>query len=662
MSRGNPVSAEILQISSESESLPKDIDKLVTQIKEVDTDMTGWLKRQQNLVKLRVGERPRAKGPWKGSSNISIPLTDGLIRRWKPGITSLIFDAENVGSFMAQGPEDMPHTDEAQHFFTWLYREHMDTTFDVVRLADTIAWHGHAYTREGWDYRTQRSARVLEVDRLFPDGVRQTLDTIKQAQMEQNGETLEDEEIIIEILSDEYDMDQDDPQDEAVLMEASDLILQDAEYVKLTFRRVVCDKPSWKVINPVNVIVPQDQDPEKAEFFTIIHDFCEDEMRALGVDGHLERGRVEEFIGESQKTMNATGDAGGENMRDEIRQILNRRANSTQPRHANKVDKFRVWEIYCNLDIERTGERSRCVLWYAPGTDTILGLLDFVYPFDTWPITYYPFEAAGRPIDNRGIADMAQTFQKLVNAYHNQRIDAAQIMLAPVLQKKIMSGGYKNAIKWQPGAIIPVLSTGDIQPIVQDLRILAALTQEEQSSQRLAESYVGVFDSSLTNMNESRERRTATEVGAIQNMSNSIFGLDAAIFQASFSRSLQKLWQLYLDLGDDEMYYRVQGQQLPRLAKKSEIGRAYDIKAAGTPANTNKNIQLNHLSQAMQLVFNPLVLQSGRVDFAALIERFLRVLDLNLAKSVIRPPEEAAAVQTVLQAGEAATGEKQPPM
>jgi len=662
--RGNPIGAQKLLLQT-SEDLEKQTRELIAKIREVDTDLLGWLRKQKNLTQLRLGVRDRRRGPWKGSSNISVPLIDGVIRRWKPGIASLVLDADPIAYMRPQGPEDIDSARQAEQFMTYLMRERIKATYPVLQLVDTIAWRGHAYTRENWLYQTEREARIINVAEIFGDIQEFVLQTQK-AIAEQGGDDIPDaEDIVIEKLSAEYDLDQDNPVEDAVLQDAANLILNGEDYVKIVYRTITEDRPSWQVIDPINVITPQDQDPENGEFFCIIHSMSEDEIRALGVDGYLDRGAVEDMLAKLKGKQTANDNSISDSQRETIRDVRNRQAGTT-PNSQSKnsgVSEYTIWEIYAKLDADGDGERERVVLWYSPATENVLGILDFVFPFRMWPVTYYPFEAAARPIDNRGIGDMLRSFQRLVNSYHNARIDASQLLLAPVFQRRATAGNYSKSFKFRPGAVMPVQNVGDFSQIQTDLRPLSGLIAEEQSNRRDAETYVGVFDSSLTNISNSSERRTATEVNAVQGLSSSIFGLDAKIFQVAFSRSLTKLWKLQMDFGEAELTFRVLGEELPVQVARFEIDKDYDIVASGTPSNTNRVLQLNTLQQAMQVVMsNPLILQSGRIDFAKLTERWLQLLDNNIAKEVIRPAEEAAAVQQLMQAAESVTGEQAPPL
>jgi hypothetical protein len=672
LSRGNPISIEVLQVAQaiDDVELMKQIKELILDIRATDQELIGWLQKQAELVRIRLGSRKGRNIPWKNASNINVPLIDGIIRRWRPGVASLVLDAEPVAFFTAQSPSDFEAARSAEKFFTYLVLTYMESTYPVIQLVDLVAWRGHAYTREGWKYETSREARVVPIAHLFPNGLTQTVQQMQQqaARTQQDPPTAED--IVMTALESEYQLDRQDEREGPMLLAAVTRILAGQEYIKLVYRKVAIDRPDWAPIDPLNVIVPQNQNPEKADFFCQIHHMTRDQLKAMAIDGHLPAGRVDKLLkGISGDSEAAAGVPTTDGMRDRIQDIMDRvagrsrRANTRQ----GKIGKIIIWEIFARLDINGDGERERCIVWYAPGGKSdgsdpiegqVLAVLDYPYPFDTWPITLYPFEAAARPIDNRGIADMLRPLQKVVTAFHNARIDASQIVLAPVLLMRVSGGNYRKSIKWQPGSVIPVASTQDILPLTQNLAILAGLLQEEQVNQRLAETYVGVFDATLTNLQQRGERRTAAEVNAIQGISSNIFGLDAKIFQVALSKSFTKLWQLYVDLGPTELFFRVTEEELPRIARKHEINRSYDIRAAGTPANTNRSFQISALERIMSSPLTLPLMQAGRLDGAELFRQWVQLVDYNVAKRIIRSEEEGANVQLVLEAAQQAAEQR----
>jgi hypothetical protein len=670
--RTNPLSIEAIGEIPVEANIPDQLEKLVLAIKDADEDREDWLNKQLKLTKLRFGIRQERNIPWKNASNISIPLMDSTIRKWRPGISSLVLDADPIAYMTPQEASDFEPARLVEPFFTWLVVTHMQIAPEVIELVDLIASRGHAYSREGWKYRTHRRARVVNARSIWPGGVREETEAELQALAAQGVTELPSmEQLVAARLAEEYGLVVNDPVEGPMLFEAALQLLGGAEFVRVTYREVREDRPDWTALDPINVIAPPDEDPEQAAFVCILHDMTRDkvaEMSESGIFNTMQAANTIDRMVSASDTANSRDGVESQagSTRESILDVMNVKAGLATESSRRSRKTTPIWEIFCHLQLQPGTTRVRCVGWYAPEFKIWLALTEFVLPFDVWPITPYRFNRDGRRmLDTRGICEMLVDFQRITNAQHNARLDAAQILLSPVFKVKASGEAADGpAINWRPGGKIPLRNPEkDLIPLVHDLRLLGELLQEEQVSQRLAETYVGTFDSTLTNLEQSRERRTAREVSAIQEIAGSIFGLDAKLFQVQFSRSLNKLWQLYEEYGQEELFFRVAGEEKPRLARKSEISKNYDIVAAGTPANTNRALVIDNIERVMPILLNPQIMGTGVVDVGELIRAWLTTVDFKLSKKVIRSPEQAAAVQRILQAAQIAseqTGQEAP--
>ena len=109
-------------------------------------------------------------------------------------------------------------------------------------------------------------------------------------------------------------------------------------------------------------------------------------------------------------------------------------------------------------------------------------------------------------------------------------------------------------------------------------------------------------------------------------------------------------------LSPEEIFFRVQGEPQPQLAKKSEMNFDFDIHPAGTPSSTNKQFLLANMERLL-----PLVIQAagtGLFDVNAFITTYFELIDRKIAKLVVRTPEQTKAAQAVMQAAQAETGEE----
>lgn len=658
IARKNPLHLDVVSTRL-SPDIQTELRELNEMIDEADEAQSGWIDKQVQLEKLRMGHREPRNIPWDGCSNISVPVIDGIIRRARPGHASLILDANPIATFESQEANDIDPAREIEPWFTWLFRKHMKTAREAVLLIDYIFSRGHAYTHEGWDYQTAKSVRIVHVDAIFGD--LETFLAEAEAAAQAQNQTFNPGDAIVDKLADEYDLSK-EGSELVVLVQAAQKILAGEKFVRIFYREVDVDRPLWQAIDAINVIKPVDQPASSADFFTIVHQIGTDRLQRMARDGVLDPEAVKELRAKIRtNTDDLNREYGGVkamNARDMIRNIRDGKADVEMTGKKTRKPKAVVFQTYCWIDIDGDGVAERCVYWYAPEQKLTLALYEYPLPFDEWPITEFWYSNdLPRAHDQRGIPEMIAPFQKLVNAYHNAWVDATTIQLAPMFKQRVLEGDTAPTIEWRPGGILPFTgNVDDIQPVAHDLRVLGELLRAENVNQAHAENYIGIFDASIRNVTARNERRTATEVATIQNLSDSIFGLDAKLFQEAFSKSLNKIFQLWIEFGPPEIFFRVEGREMPLTMTRAELDKNYDISASGTPANTQRAILLRNIEQIL-----PLALQageSGLIDIGELFKQYFRLIEFPLAEKIIRDTEEGAVAQTVLQAFNQLTGQQ----
>jgi hypothetical protein len=663
ITRGNPLGiAATGQITVDLEAQVKDLHE---RIRAAEEDRHSWLRKQRIILEQRRGIRPSKVIPWKGSNNDSIPLTDGVIRRWKPNIVSLVMDSDPVAHFFATKPDDVDAAKSAEAFYNWKFRSLPQVLSTLNELADLIAQHGMAYTRQGWLYSTDRKARIVRTAALFPGGIQAATDQINQqiqaqnaallaAQQDPNQQVPPDaqqqpllgpEEYARLVLIQQYNLDDNDP----TLPEAIQAVLNGAEYIKIFYAEVIEDRPEWRALSPLDVVIPvRARTDVITDFIAIVHRLSKDDILRKVRDGVFQPAPAQDVIERMRSNVQSFTDI-------EATAFDGRSASArVQIAHAlNEVEGIKkktslddpyepIWEIYCKLDIDGDNILERVIMWYHPETAQILSVIEYPMPFHEWPITKFEFEhTSDRPYQSRGVAELLSTFQKLTNKLHNSRLDAIQVLLSPMLKLRASNKQMGRNIRYRPGTIIPLQDVNDLQPLIQDFRSLGQFLQEENFTKQLAEQYIGVFDSSVLQAQRS-ERRTATEVESVMSQISQIFTGDAGLFQQAMAQVHRHLWYLWLDFGPEEEYFRVEGVPQPQIIRKEDIQRNFDIVPSGTPANTNKALALSRAREMLQF-FAPD--QTGLIDKSELYSHYMELLDRNLAKRVIRPVEEAALLQ-----------------
>jgi hypothetical protein len=446
------------------------------------------------------------------------------------------------------------------------------------------------------------------------------------------------------------------PAEGAQLDAATQAFLQGVQNYKIYFRTVRADRPAWSALDPTTVIVPpRCANIRNADFVAIQHKMTADDLLHLAIDGHLDPRQVAAVV--EKLKARTTGDPDRDDVlgkgynREMIGQVLDR-ADGISSAEIDEPQTTTILEIYCKLDLDGDGVLERAVLWLAPGLGqttggpgTILALYHYPFPFEEWPITRFEFEhTSQRPYSSRGGSEMLSVHQAMVNKLHNSRLDAIQITLAPMFQMRASASDQALNIKFMPGAVIPVQTVGDIAPLVMDTRQLLQNMSEENQTKALAESYVGIFDPAILAQNSS-ERRTAHEVEAVVQQTQSVFGQDAKLFQVGMKEVHKQLWDLIEEFGPDEEYILVTGEQKPRLVRKADIAFDYDIRPSGTPSNTSKALAMSRAREALQ-IFAPDM--TGLINKRELFMSYFNVIDRNMGKRVVRSEEEAALIQQML--------------
>jgi hypothetical protein len=116
---------------------------------------------------------------------------------------------------------------------------------------------------------------------------------------------------------------------------------------------------------------------------------------------------------------------------------------------------------------------------------------------------------------------------------------------------------------------------------------------------------------------------------------------------------MKKPWKIWVEFGPEEVFFRVMDEEQPQRLRKSEVDFEYDISPAGTPSSTNKAFLLASMERILQIVIQD---QTGRFDLGAILEQYFKLIDYNLAKLVVRTPEQTQAAQVVQQAAGLSTG------
>jgi hypothetical protein len=606
------------------EGFEDDFNRLTRRIEADDRARAEWIRDSGEIDEQLAGKDKRRNKPWPHAAELSIPLTKKLLRRWTPVLYNLIALADPISYFKSSNAKAALQAPTVEQFFSWLIKDHMEGSLAEIRyLIHNIGSKGIGYLGVSWDYRSESETRVVVADNVWPQGVPRD---IRQ---------------VVRDLHDQYEIrDLKGPLRRQLLVAAAALS-QGRKFVKISFERVISDKPKITSHHPFDVIVPPNSGAaEDAEYVCLIHDLTASQLRQMARDGTLNALAVEELIkraGEDHRGDEKGADGKGRRYDSSAAETILRDQQQDAGVTTHESDKFiRVYQVYCMLDHNGDGIAERCVLWYSPiGGDLRLALHEFPFSFRYWPIVRFDYENVDRrPYLAGGMGRHLKDIQDQYNKQYRATSDAIDIQLAPTFQKRAMSKWEPRTFKWGPGRVVEVQQIGDIAPIEKSPFNLHQYLQDRGELKLFAEEMVGTVDSALAATGKNLERRTAFEVQQVAGQIEAVQGMDSAIFQSSMAKVFQGVWDMWLDLGSEAVFFNVTGEQEPQPFRKADYSYKYQLTPAGTPGNTNRNAELNKVLQFIQIVAQT---APQMANWPFLMTYVARLIDPRISQLVLLP-------------------------
>jgi hypothetical protein len=616
------------------------LKRLKTRIEQDDSARDQWIQTAYETEQQLRSKVERQHPPWKGACELSPPLTKKLLRRWIPVVYNLFAHADPLCYFKTGTAQAAYLAPKAEEFFNWLVKDYMlDVGAELALLGYGVGSRGQDYIAVDWDYRTELETRVAIVANIFPAGVPS------------------DVQAIITRLAAEYEISAPTRVQLAQLQEAAQKILIGAQAVRVESRCVIADRPRMWYFPTESVIVPPDSGQStEAEYVCLKFDMTPDQLRRMAFDGVLNPKAVEELISRVAQPPKKTEPEAPFPIRrfdDSIGDQMERDKMTLSGVQAEiGTNTIRIYKIYCWMDRNGDGIEERIILWVSPLEDfLVLAAYDFPFSFKMWPVVRFDYERVSRrPYQAQGIGQQIKAIQEQYTRQYRATADAIDIQLAPVFQARVTSGQMGRNIKWAPGKVIPVMQVGDIAPVEKSPFNLHEYLQDRGELKLFAEEMVGSIDAALAATGRSLERRTAFEVQAVSGQIEAMQGMDAALWQQSMAKVFQIIWGMWLDLGPEEVYFNVTGEQIPKLFQKSQYRHQFQLIPAGTPGNTNRAAELQRNVQAVQVIapFAGDVL--NRTFIASLI---FRLIDPRMVGQAILPEAQQQAMAVLRSAATA---------
>jgi len=317
-------------------------------------------------------------------------------------------------------------------------------------------------------------------------------------------------------------------------------------------------------------------------------------------------------------------------------------------------------EIFRREGITEENEKDRIVLWemYTPGKDgwlvetySPLAVETDVRPKFTLPYEHgepcfvdFPYEITGGGwYSPRGVAEILLPSENLLNKLKNSLADYVELANRPVFEAQNPISLNTANLKMVPGQILPQgLKPVQFQQPPFDFQ---KLMLEERL---LAEQRMGNPDFGVGSQFQVADRKTATEIAAIQGQAAASGDLRNRIFRMSLARLFKQAWRLYVQYNKEDLFYRYAdetGQMVP-----DGIHDQYSIEPKGGLDFINRQFALQKAVARYQMMQgNPFINQGE------LVKSILEQDDPSLVRRLFQDPQAGSGDQAEDQANEIAT-------
>lgn len=314
------------------------------------------------------------------------------------------------------------------------------------------------------------------------------------------------------------------------------------------------------------------------------------------------------------------------------------------------LDRYRVLEAYLRLDVDGSGINTDVVVWVHAETRNILRAtyLRRVNKSGERPYFKIDFHKRAGQDHGIGIIEMVHPLSKEMDAIHNLRIDYGMISTMPFGFYRPTSSIDPQIIDLEPGSLIPV---DDPQRDVYFPTLgnrTAFGFQEEAALQTMVERLTGINDMLLGNLTGAQgATRTATGARALMGESNTNLNVPLRRLGRGWRQALQFVLHTLQQRIPKGLSFRVTGETgddyWRYIASQEDIAGDFDFEVSNNSENSNKAIQQEMASQVLQLVLNPLLIQTGVVNTGNIYEAVKSHLKAqgvkDFSKFITKPPE-----------------------
>lgn len=260
--------------------------------------------------------------------------------------------------------------------------------------------------------------------------------------------------------------------------------------------------------------------------------------------------------------------------------------------YASKENQIIVWEVY-----RRVTKDEIVVLTYSPAAPDLDLRPQKRLPFEhkMLPGVDFAYETTdGGWYSPRGVADILAPFEVSLCNTWNHKHDAMAFFNRPMFRAEREMPNTGN-LRLNPGGVLPY----GLAPVAMQ-QSSVDFDEEMTMTRSVAEQRVANPDYGMGQVINTRDRRTATEIGAVQAQSQQSGDLRARGFRINLSKVYRMSYSLLVQYNKESLAYRFQEET--GQAPKEAIHSDYDIEPKGGLNETNRQMKMVAAQNRLQLL------------------------------------------------------------
>lgn len=409
---------------------------------------------------------------------------------------------------------------------------------------------------------------------------------------------------------------------------------------------IIFDGPMLKAVNLEDFYIAgtYTENPDEADFVGERCFYTKSELVKLSKQGFFFEDAIEKVLKTEPIHQNQMAVSDATNFKNQLDAL----AGVDKEASGHKV--YEIFETYCRYDIDGDGIDEELVVWRERGSRLVLRItyLERACPGSLRPYTIKRFiDRPGSPY-GIGMGEMLYGISNEIDYIHNQRLDYGTLQNLPFGFVRAAAGTNTKEIKLAPGTLYPL---DDPQSDVHFPRLNGGTAygfQEEAKVQQYGDELSGISAFNLGSIQGQGPTRTATGTAALVSEVNANLDIHIKRYQRGYKRNLCILDKQIISLLPLGLVIRITGFDgkpvLKRFENRSAIDFSADFELTANSVSSNKAIERETASLLLQLLQNPLPLQSGIVTPANLYQVYRNLLqkyEIRDIDAYITRPENA---------------------